>query len=108
MRGDKGAIVWGYRDAARLRAWRVTHHSADKDHDGRWTLTATIDRVDRFVIRKRPLVFTAPRSAELGGFWLWPMETDSIQIGDVTVLELSPQTSVLGARLVATLGPPER
>jgi hypothetical protein len=54
-----------------------------------WTLTATIARVDAFMARQRPLLFSAPRA---GGFWIWPIE--EITIGTTT--------------LTARLGPPEQ
>jgi hypothetical protein len=90
LRGTAGSILRGYLPAARVRAWRIYHHRPDLKHDARWTLTATIEAVDKFQLRQRPLMFTAAR---LGGFWSWPLNAASIQIGETT--------------LTATLGPPE-
>ena len=73
----------GYSDAVVLKSWAITKA------DGTWTLTAAIARVDPYLSRQRPLLFTAPRP---GGFWQWPLV--DLQLGN--------------ARLVATLGPPER
>lgn len=84
LRGVAGSLVWGYRTAAELRSWRI-----GKAADGKWTLTGTFARVDRFQVRQRPLLFTAPREH---GLWAWPIET--LQVSD--------------AGLTATLGPPER
>jgi hypothetical protein len=82
LRGASASIVWGYHTAAHLRGWMVTKA------DGRWALTAGVDRADPFQLQQRPLLFTAPRQ---GGRWCWPV-----------------QTVTLGAeRLSATLGPPE-
>jgi hypothetical protein len=93
LRGTTGAILWGYRTAAQLQAWSIVYHKPDLTHDNRWTLTATFQRVDRFQLRQRPLLFSAAREG-LKGYWCWPLETESIQIGDV--------------QMTATLGPPEQ
>lgn len=92
LRGAAGAILWGYRTAAVLQAWTIYHHRPDGDHDARWTLTATFARVNRFELRQRPLLFSAPRPGL--PMSCWPLHTASIQIGET--------------RLVATLGPPEQ
>jgi hypothetical protein len=84
VRGGSAAVLWGYRPAVTLRRWTIT-----KPEGQSWTLTGTIDRVDAFMVRQRPLLFTAPRAQ---GFWAWGVE--SITGG--------PHT------LVATLGPPEQ
>lgn len=90
--GGTGSILWGYRTAAAVRSWRIAKHSGrDGKHDGKWRLMATLARADKFQLRQRPLMFTAPRDR---GYWCWPLLTDSIQIGDTT--------------LIATLGPPEQ
>lgn len=83
LHGGPGALVLGYKDAVVLRTWRIAKH------EGQWTLTGTVGRVDPFLSRQRPLLFSAPRP---GGFWAWP----------ITDLELGVQ------QLTAKLGPPER
>lgn len=93
LRGDTGAILWGYREAAALKAWTIFYHRPDLRHDGRWTLTATFARVDKGHIRRRPLLFTAAR-AGLKGLWCWSLKPDSIQIGET--------------QMQAILGPPEQ
>ena len=85
LTGGAGSVLWGYRVAVELTAWRITRV---KD-EGRWVLSGTVARVDKFQARQAPLLFTAPRA---GGFWLWPITA-------ITVGETS---------LRATLGPPER
>lgn len=92
LRGAAGAILWGYREAATLQAWTIAHHRPDKTHDARWTLRATFARVDKFQLRQRPLVFTAPRPGLPRS--CWPLHTASIQMSDT--------------QLIATLGPPEQ
>lgn len=81
--GGAASILYGYRQAATLTSWRITKR------DGRWTLTATVARVDRFMARQKPLLFTAPRAK---GFWAW----------GVTSMDVGTN------QLVATLGPPEQ
>jgi len=83
LHGTAASLLWGYRTAVTLRAWSI------KKDEGRWTLLATVERVDAFQARQRPLLFAAPRA---GGYWCWPVE--SLQLGD--------------RRLIATLGPPEQ
>jgi hypothetical protein len=84
--GGAGSVLWGYRVAVELTAWRIVRVKAD---GGDWILTATIARVDKFQARQAPLLFTAPKA---GGFWMWPI--DAIEIGETS--------------LRAHLGPPER
>jgi len=93
LRGTTGSITYGYQEAATLRAWTIVHHAPDAKHAGSWQLLATFDRVNKFRLRQRPLLFSAKREG-LTGLWCWPLDTTSIQIGDTTLL--------------ATLGPPER
>jgi len=83
LRGTAAAILYGYHTAAAVRSWTI------RKHEGAWTLTATIDRADRFQCRQRGLIFSAPRA---GGFWCWPIET--LQLGET--------------QLQARLGPPEQ
>jgi hypothetical protein len=94
LRGSRGAIVWGYLDAAVVRHWSIVRHAPNSQHDGRWRLAATFDRVDKSLIVKRPLLFTAPLEPPLKGFWCWSLQSDTLQIG--------------AQQLVATLGPMER
>jgi len=89
LRGLKGSILWGYNTAASVKSWTIQHHRPDGKHDGRWTLKANLERVEKFQIRQSPLLFTAPRDK---GQWCWPLK--DIQVGATT--------------LVATLGPPEQ
>lgn len=93
LRGTTGAILWGYREAAQLRGWTIVYHKPDLTHDNRWTLVATFQRIDKFSLRQRPLLFSAAREG-LQGYWCWPLDPASIQIGD--------------AQMTATLGPPEQ
>jgi hypothetical protein len=83
VHGATGAILFGSRVVADLRAWRISKV------ERQWVLHATVVRVDRFQARQSPLSFTAPRAA---GFWCWP----------ITALDVG-ETS-----LRASLGPPER
>lgn len=84
LHGPRATLLWGYREVAGLRLWRITM--------GRpWTLTATVDRADRWQCRQastcRELLFTAPRAK---GRSCWP------------VLDVSLSTT----ELRATLGQP--
>jgi hypothetical protein len=83
MTGRSGSISWAYHAAAVLSGWTV--HRTEQ-HE--WTLTANIDRADRFKLAQRPLFFNAPRR---GGFYTWPI--NSVTVGHET--------------LKASLGPPE-
>lgn len=83
LHGGTASLLWGYRTAAVLKTWRIAKR------EGKWTLTATIERVDAFQARQKPLLFTAPRA---GGFWAWPIES----------LDMGPN------QLRAILGPPEQ
>jgi len=74
LHGGAASIVWGYRPAVELRTWRIVKS------EGKWILSGTIARVDKFQARQAPLLFTAPRP---GGFWAWPIET--IAIGETSV-----------------------
>jgi len=91
LRGDSGTLVHGYLDAAVLRGWTIYHHQPDRRHDARWTLRASFRFVDRGLITKRPLLFSAKRQG-LAGFWCFPLI--DIQIG--------------ADQMQAQLGPPER
>jgi hypothetical protein len=95
IRGDTGAILWGYHDAAVLQRWFIVHKEPDRKRGepSRWILTATFARIDHFCLRQRPLMFSAKREG-LKGYWCWPLITDSIVMGD--------------ASIQAHLGPPEQ
>jgi hypothetical protein len=84
LHGGAASLLWGHREAAALGPWRITR--ADR---GRWYLSATIARANPFMLRQRPLLFTAPRTR---GFWAWGIEA----------IEVGPGT------LYARLGPPEQ
>jgi len=84
IHGGAASILWGYRPAVTLRAWAITKVK------GRWQLTATVERVDAFSARQKPLLFTAPRDK---GFWAWGVE------GEV---------QIVGSQLRVQLGPPEQ
>lgn len=84
LRGGAGTILWGYREAVRLRSWAIQQDPKTKA----WTLTGAAERVDAFQARQRPLWFSAPRPQ---GFWMWGIE----------------RLEVAGGRIVAHLGPPE-
>ena len=86
LTGAEATIVWGYRTAAVCAAWTVTKTG----RAGGWLLSAVVTRADPFQLRQQvpPLKFTAPRK---GGFFCWPVLTVTLD----------------GARLAATLGPPE-
>ena len=81
IHGDQASLLWGYRTAASLTAWRITKEKQQ------WKLTATVTKVDPFQARQRPLLFTAQHDK---GRWCW--EVQEIHIGD--------------RELRATLGPP--
>jgi len=87
LHGGAASILWGYRPAATLRNWHIA-----KADDGRWMLTATIERIDAFGSRQKGLLFTAPHERGRDGHWAWGV--NSVQLGD--------------RRLVAHLGPPEQ
>jgi hypothetical protein len=89
FRGRGGSLTWGYRTAADLTSWAVNLETTAAGGDGVWKLTATLGRVDKFQIRQRPLLFTAPR---IGGRWCWPVL--DLQVGESAIL--------------AKLGPPEQ
>ena len=86
VHGGAGSVLWGYRVAVELKSWKITRV---KDDGGRWILSGTVGRVDKYQARQTPLLFTAPRP---GGFWAWPIKT--LALGETN--------------LRASLGPPER
>jgi hypothetical protein len=85
LRGRGASVVWKYHTAAVVRTWTVV-----KSEEGAWTLSAGVDRADRFQLQQRPLQFVAPRSGGIG-FFCWPIRT--VTLGR--------------EQLQATLGPPE-
>jgi hypothetical protein len=87
IHGAAASILWGHRPAVTLRSWSIAKVQ------GQWTLTGTIDRVDAFQCRQKPLLFTAPREGAHDGFWAWGLE-GPIEIGN--------------NRIRAKLGPPEQ
>jgi hypothetical protein len=86
IHGGAASIVWGYHTAARLRSWSIARVK------NVWTLTATIERADPFMLRRTSLLFTAPHEGSRKGHWAWGIV--SIRVG--------------GHSLIATLGPPEQ
>ena len=65
IHGEAASLLWGYRTAATLSAWRIT-----KDQQ-QWKLTATVQQMDAFQARQRPLLFSAPHEK---GRWCWMVE----------------------------------
>ncbi len=89
LRGGAGTILWGHREAVRLRSWTITQDKKSKA----WRLAGITERVDAFQARQRPLLFTSPRENCRNGFWAWAVE------GPI---------EIANGRIAATLGPPER
>lgn len=87
LRGGTAAILWGYRTAAALTSWTIAKNTA-----GEWMLTGQLARIEPFMVRQKPLLFTAPRTGTRDGFWAWGVE--SITVGPTSV--------------VAKLGEPEQ
>jgi hypothetical protein len=81
--GQGATLVWCGQTAAVLGRWSIA-----KDPKKGWQLQAALTRADRYCVRQRGLLFSAPR---LGGFFCWP----------VLELVLTPGT------VRATLGPIE-
>lgn len=90
LRGGSASILWGYRTAVAIKSWAILKQ------EGQWMLKASLERVDPFQARQKPLLFTAPNKT---GYWCWPI------LGD---LEVGPNQRVGPNQLVARLGPPER
>jgi hypothetical protein len=63
-----------------LRRWTI---APSETEPGKWTLTAAIERLEPFTLRKRPLAFTAPLKGS--GFWQWPIEGEIQTIGSSTI-----------------------
>ena len=76
IRGLRATVRWGYHEAAILGAWTVEER----------TLTATIERVDRFRLAQQPLVFVAPHAR---GSWRWTMVECTVT-GDTLTARLGP------------------
>ncbi len=87
LHGGAGTILWGHREAVRLRSWRISQNQKSKQ----WTLKGTAERIDAFQSRQTPLLFSAPRDK---GFWCWAIEKLDVD--------------TFGLQVVARLGPPER
>ena len=88
LRGTRGSLLWGAGEAAQLPRWALA-----RDEAGAWTLSAAVERVDRFRLRQVPLLFQAPRTAKPAGLWCFPVIPQTVQID--------------GPTLTAKLGPPE-
>lgn len=88
--GVRGALLWGYHEAAVLGAWSI-RKTGQPGKGQTWSLVAQVARVEPFQIRQRPLLFSAPRFG--GGMWAWGLE-GTVQL--------------TAGRLVARLGPPEQ
>ncbi len=80
--GVNGAVVRGYRTAARLKTW-----SARKNANGTWSLSGEASEVDAFLVRQAPLLFHAPSPGTS-----WPVESIRVE----------------NKRVVALLGKPEK
>lgn len=83
MTGGEAHVSWAYHTAAVCRAWTV-----QRSDDGKWILSATVQRADPFVLKQYPLYFSAPRK---GGRWCWPVKAVTLE----------------RERLTAALGPME-
>jgi hypothetical protein len=101
LSGGRGAtLVWGYAPAAVLRSWRISRDSQASGGDGSWRLLAVLESVNRYHVRQRPLLFSAPRK---GGAWCFPIEA----IDGATIARLDAGGDLTGAGFSARLGPPE-
>lgn len=78
IHGPRGTLLWGYREVAGLRMWRI--HQLAKS----WVLTASLDRANVFEVeagaRCHELHFTAPRDK---GRWCWPVMDCSITASEL-------------------------
>lgn len=83
LRGEAGAVRWGYLQAARVRDWTIT-----RTPTGERTVSASVVEADPFRLQRQPLLFAAQHAA---GEWRWPVLAATVTEG----------------RLHATLGPPE-
>jgi hypothetical protein len=86
LRGTRGEISYGFRRAAALSSWAITRHGETRQ----WSLAASVERADTFQLSRRPLQFTAPRTARPAGLWCFEIQT----------------LTITGTRLTATLSPP--
>ena len=84
----RGSLLWGAGAAAVLPRWALA-----RDDQGVWTLSAAVERVDRFRLRQVPLLFVAPDAVKPVGHWCFPVLPQTVQVD--------------GATLTAKLGPPE-
>jgi len=67
LRGIRGSLVHGYRPAASCPTWAISRGTKA----GEWALSATVEGVNAFALRQRPLLFTAPRKR---GLWCFPVQ----------------------------------
>ena len=86
IRGAAASILWGYHEAITLKSWSIVRVKRQ------WTLTGTIERIEPYMARQRPLLFTAPRERARDGHWAWGVQS----------IEIGPRS------LIAKLGPPEQ
>lgn len=89
VRGQRGSLLWGAGDAARLGVWSATRPQRGQA----WTLRASLLWHDSYRVQQLPLMFTAPRTSRPSGLWCFPVIPNSLRI--------------TGQSLVAQLGPPE-
>ena len=89
VRGQRGALVWGAGEAARLGGWVASR--PQRGHA--WTLRASLAWSDSYRLKQVPLLFTAPRASRPAGLWCFPVIPQSLRI--------------TGTALTAQLGPPE-
>ncbi len=84
LHGAAADVVYGSQTAARLRKWAI------RQRDGKWTLSATVEKSDAFLCNQRGLLFTAAR--DRFGNWAWGIE----------------KLQLAGNQLKALLGKPEQ
>lgn len=78
VRGQRGSLLWGSGDAARLGAWVASR--AERGHA--WTLRASLTWHDSYRVQQLPLMFTAPRTSKPAGQWCFPVIPNSLRIKD--------------------------
>lgn len=90
FRGVNGSIVWGYHTAVALRTWSVRKTTDQKTNRPQWILRGSVERIDTFQARQKPLLFSVKRPK--GAYLSWGIER--VQIANTR-------------EVMAVLGPPE-